>query len=75
MTRGYGRKAREEWERNRRVREYACGNKTARGNVYRTRGDAWPVVLAIRRETGDPVRVYRCGVCGLWHVGKRRARA
>lgn len=42
----------------------ACQGKTR----YLSRGDA-KRVAADRRRKGDPMNVYHCGRCSLWHLG------
>lgn len=54
--------------RKRRVRK--CHTKTARGNAYEHKGDAWRVAREVADRCGRRIVAYRCRECGAWHIGK-----
>lgn len=41
---------------------------------YPTEREAIRSALYASRKTGTPLRVYRCGICGGWHLTKRPKR-
>ena len=51
------------------IQERGCGSKC----VFVTRREAQSYVRNGRRSDGTLV-AYRCGVCGLWHLGHRGLR-
>lgn len=47
-----------------------CAAKSVRGNVYWSESVAQDKADDIIRNQGDPVRVFPCSICKLWHIGK-----
>jgi hypothetical protein len=42
--------------------------------AYQIQGDALTAALVRRQESGAELNVYRCGVCGSWHMGNPGSR-
>jgi len=45
-----------------------CAEKKATGNVYAWRALAKARAKIMKRRVGIPMKVYRCEICGHWHV-------
>lgn len=56
-------------------RARVCEVKTARGNVYATKGVARRTAREVARKSRLRIVAYRCRVCEAWHIGKGNSGA